>query len=193
MSIRLLSHADTLHDIGDDVESLYWVLVHQIVKRFVLPHQYVAKDLFDEQALDQSGRPIGGASKQVAITHGELEQLRLSSKPLEALLHECSHCWNVFYRAFRPVRETITEEGKKMLVTALTPSYWLSHFASILHNDDLWNDASERETRDYPRTTGPFRLSGAGKKRKASDAGIEPQETPQPLRRSKRLRRRHQS
>ena len=192
MSIRLLQDPERLHDVGDDVESVYWVLIHEALKRFALPRQFVAKDIFDQQTTDEQGRCVGGQSKRLAIVYGELLSLGLSSKALDALVHECTTCWHRFHTALRPDDYPLTEGQKNMLVLAPTPSFWLERFASVLVNEAFWSNTT---------TAGGLRgvdesnlCPSSGRKRGACevDGGPESSNRSTELpRRSKRLKRFH--
>ena len=90
MSCLLLQDPQRLHDIVDDLESVYWAFVWAVMDHFASPNQLLPRADFEEAKFDSNGQTVGGENKQAAILTSRFVKLRLSSKPLEKLLVLCN-------------------------------------------------------------------------------------------------------
>ena len=94
MSYSLLSQPEKSHDITDDLESLFWVLVFGAMKWFASPGQELPFEGFDQYTLDALGRRIGGTYKGDWIHCSDfLVDLRLTSDVLQNLVEDSRLCW----------------------------------------------------------------------------------------------------
>ena len=167
MSCLLLQDPERLHDIVDDLESVYWAFVWAVMDHFALPNQLLSKADFEEAKLDSHGRTIGGNNKQSAILTSVYPGLRLSSKPLENLLRLCNSSWHKYHFAICCPEddEEYGQEAQQMQSDATLPSFWLSHFTSILEDQPLWDHTTMPTAEEEATNTdaeGPARTSHDG-------------------------------
>lgn len=142
MSHSLLSQPEKPHDITDDLESLFWVLVYGAMKWHSLPDQYIPFEGFDQYNLDGQGRRIGGDFKSSWILSGDtLVRLRLTSPTLHKLIKDCRLVWWKFYNAKEGARdfedmEVFHAEIMKTLGLAGKPVFWIERYSAILSTWD---------------------------------------------------------
>lgn len=216
MSCQLLLDPDRLHDIVDDLESVYWVLIWASMPRLLLSNQIFPQDAFDEVDVDSEGRTVGGNLKQTYILFHTYARLRLSSKPVEKLVRLCNRCWHCYHTVIcHPDDEGSQDEPQAMFPKVKLPSFWLAQFSSILEDQTLWDNsnlpppdialememgpaaADDVAAQSHPGTkeagngineSRTESSSGVGRKRKVSGSGNEESGDVQQLRRSKRLK-----
>ena len=143
MSHSLLSQPEKLHDITDDLESLFWVLVYGAMKWHALPDQNIPLEGFDQFSLDGHGRRVGGGFKGDWILSGDaLVRLRLTCPALHKLIKDCRLGWWKLYNAKHGARdfedmEDFHAEIMKMLELAGKPSFWIEKYSAILSTWDV--------------------------------------------------------
>ncbi|GJE92007.1 hypothetical protein PsYK624_081600 [Phanerochaete sordida] len=195
MSSRLLLSREKAHDISDDLESVFWVLIYCSLKYFARPEHNVTVEIFDHIALDSQGNRVGGTYKSGSIDSNRLWKVEYTSSVLQDLIKRSNKAWQRFDTVYydSPVCHLPTAPGvsvQQWLEDGKSPAFWAALFAKALDDYDAILDFIPATPRlkdvHRPQPLAPRRARG--RKRKArgeEDAGDEP---PQPLRRSKRLR-----
>lgn len=137
MSIPLLENPDKLHDLVDDLESVFWVFVYVAVKHFSAPDQvtpYRMMRMFNEEELGSQGQIVGGSRKTHCLFFGDLSTTDFTDDALEKLLSHLGSCWHMYHCArtgnVPPVDDP--EVILKMLKLAPLPSYWAEQFTTAL-------------------------------------------------------------
>ena len=106
MSYPLLSDPGKVHDITDDLESVFWVLLFCAMHYYSLPDQDIPMDVFDYQSIDEDGRRTGGNFKAAWVfSSSQLLDLRLTSADLHHLLRESQKCWLQYHTAMKGATE----------------------------------------------------------------------------------------
>ncbi|GJE92088.1 hypothetical protein PsYK624_082410 [Phanerochaete sordida] len=166
MSIKLQENLDREHDILDDLESVFWVLLFAAAERFSAGPPHVDRDLF-ENSEDGPGPDASASCRRVAIVCNRIHAAPFTSAPLQSLIKECSLTWRKYQIGIDDSSPEYRERPyiRAALESAPKPAFWLEKFAATLV--------------DMPRTEAL--QSGSGTKRKVSDALKE-------RRRSKRLK-----
>ncbi|KIP08542.1 hypothetical protein PHLGIDRAFT_12541 [Phlebiopsis gigantea 11061_1 CR5-6] len=140
MSISLLSKPDKLHDITDDLESVYWVLLYGALKMFASADQDLPLNVFDWHGIDRDGRRIGGRFKQAWIYNSDrLFALGLTSTALQELILESQRCWFMFYNVRDDLMSLdglgdLRDRMTKTLEQAPDPSFWIDKYAAALRS-----------------------------------------------------------
>ena len=199
--MRLLKNPDKVNTIADDLESIFWVLVYVVVKRFAPPEATFPIEIFHE-AFDDHGRRIGGQGKIGTLSLKTSYDLNLRHAPLAKLLRDSRDIW--YQHRYCIVCtldfgvEAIDRAFRRSFQLAPDPAYWRERFAMVLEqlgkasdDGDHAADASREQSARSRAEHGALlvqRLSGG--KRKADDIHDDPV-SPMPLRRSKRLKARH--
>lgn len=211
MSIPLLRDPEKLHDLVDDLESLFWVLIYGTAKRFLQPGQRFDKDMFDQQTKDTKGRTVGGARKHTALLGGWLLKTRCTCTALQQLMFQCGKRWleyHMYKQEWPPLDEKTKEELKGIPSLVSDPSFWMEKFASALRQTDALACCSHHApSGGGPGAARPGTKRGAGdsaeieageleqarrsfgRKRSADETVAEVPGIERPLRRSKRLKR----
>lgn len=211
MSVPLLRNPDKLHDLVDDLESVFWVFVYGAVKHYALPPVPITLNLFDDQRVDGCGRAISGLWKDDALER--LDEVHYTSAALKDVIWDCSMAWQKFRIAQRGVSDfnwpvEMKEDIMKMLELAGKPSYWVAKVSHVLrthsspeHAPSPEVERSEsppqsvskgrhtlrRHSARLPRTSGgPLPTNPSSKRKTLHDADIPA--TQAALRRSKRLK-----
>lgn len=196
MSIRVLGSRDKVHDIADDLESVFWALVWCALKYFAPPGQVFPDDIFDYAIADSAGRIFGGSTKAACIAEDRLTLLQFTSVPLARVVRDMSCHWFYFDLVYhrKPICETMELSGlntKAMYDNAVSPAFWAGQVAEGLAdveklgttpNSSLPNHAAARSEGGSP---------ARGTKRKAGNREEDSAESQQLPRRSKRLRASH--
>ncbi|GJE91967.1 hypothetical protein PsYK624_081190 [Phanerochaete sordida] len=187
MSIRLLDDPSRIHELVDDFEAVFWVLLFVALKRFAPPDTPFPASLFHQRARDKEGRSIGGAEKRTYISGAFFRHVGVGGDVLRSLIRDCGEPWLIFYMSFMPfsdpppaLLQTFAETAKSVA----SPSFWLEKFAAALAKlpePESIPDAS-------PGGVGLLQkqATSSSTKRTAADAGVDT--CGNPLRRSKRLR-----
>ena len=137
MSYPLLTEPDKLHDIADDLESIFWVLVFSAMKCYSLPDQDVSLHGFDDQSLDAYERRVGGTHKRHWLFSDQLSKIHFVPNSLHDLIQDSQLCWFQFYIArhgtagFDSV-PAAKAELLRMLDRASSPSFWAEKYAASL-------------------------------------------------------------
>ena len=137
MSYPLLTEAGKIHDIADDLESVFWVLVFAAMKWHTIPGQELPLYGFDELVVHPDGTKVGGQLKGYWIFSDELYELRYTHNVLKELIRASRLSWFQFYRARRGApefasMEEVRAEIMKMLDLAPSPAFWIEKYATSL-------------------------------------------------------------
>ncbi|GJE92089.1 hypothetical protein PsYK624_082420 [Phanerochaete sordida] len=138
MSIALQRSRDKKHDILDDLESVFWVLLYGLHTRFTVGHRTLAPELFDNTpaATDAPGGPPGARHKHSCIMFNELARVHFSEPALDALAQDCAYAWK---RIFMAADDSMPEQQARTDVrivrdAAPRPAFWREKFAKALEN-----------------------------------------------------------
>ena len=204
MSIRLLQDPNKAHELLDDLESVFWVLVYGALKRYLSPNQPSITGLmnmFDEERVDQDNIIIGGQGKANCLWAGRLQHAQFTCASLQGLVHECATWWGMYHRAVDGARDVDIPATKAKIMGTLDlaprPSYWIGKFAKALAQasearaSEPAGGTSHGAT-DGSRRLAPHSLRSASLKRSAADAQMLDDDDAVPaVRRSKRLKAAH--
>ena len=91
MSNILLQSPDRANTIADDLESIFWVLLYVIAKRFMAPELEFPASLFYHKDVNEHGQCVGGTSKAASLSHRYY--FGLQCKPLIILIDQCRITW----------------------------------------------------------------------------------------------------
>lgn len=217
MSILSLEDPNKIHDIVDDLESVFWVFIYSTIERFSPYKDNPFKDIFDYHTADpESGQCWGGQMKYGCIFGPNLPKFQFGSPYLLELIEKCKWLWHAYHTGlrgatvFRSHPETRAEiMAQHELVKK--PSHWVEVFADALRDHDarctvcasraepsLTSAGSSRReptSRTTPLQTGSENRNGQGSgsshaigKRKNCPDEDEPHEVACNLRRSQRLK-----
>ena len=206
MSIKLSQNPNNIHELVDDLQSVFWVLLYAAVK-FVTPAGAKAPLLkvFDDpdDRLDEKGKRVRGHLKRASLGHAEPWDLRYGSDILKNLLKDFRGSWADYLEAEQknsaPGPDQLPDETRRTLQVASEPSFWREKLAAALRRYDVEEKLLETSSKEHlhvpavrkPAHSYPAVL--AGTKRKVDDeedlAG-SPAGPMQP-RRSKRLKEQH--
>lgn len=138
MSIPLLMDPNHIHDIAEDLESLYWVFLYGILKLFAVPPQTgLLFEVLDHKMVDASGQRTGGNLKAELLNGAILRRTQFTSENLRGLVEELTTGWWSYHRvvAEDPWLETqpvVKAMCMQMLNLVVKPEYWVDHFATAL-------------------------------------------------------------
>ena len=171
MSIPLLKDPEKVHDLTDDLESMYWTMVYVALKRFTPPDHKFPQNLFSDEVTDHpDGRRRGGDQKKQLLLTNRLDKWEFSSGVVKGLLQECRDAWRSYHALEDPSQPPADGEVPPEPVS--DPRYWIGKCASALD-----------------RLDGKPNPQLAGKKRKFCEARAPGDESDtKDLRRSKRLK-----
>ena len=128
MSIRLLEDLDRANTIADELESVFWVLVFIIVKRFIPPRTTFPMEVFYSENFDHLGRRAGGFKKSSSLFSRFHYDFNLRCTPLSQLVKECHTTWRRYqlgiYCPIDSESEADDEPFAKYLKIASDPEYW---------------------------------------------------------------------
>lgn len=142
MSVPLLSVPSRLHDIADDLESVFWVLMFGALKYYAAPGQHFPSYLFNHYRTDGQGCRVGGLHKEDWVRdRGIIDKLRLTSEILHALIYKCCASWFLHYSVFRFPSGSddiayfdVAYLSKAGLVA--DPSFWIEKYSAALSSVD---------------------------------------------------------
>lgn len=185
MSIRLLIDWAQTHELVDDLESFFWVLLYGSLKQFALPDQQLPFDIFNYRRVKPDGCIIGGETKQHSIrfTPNAILPVRFVAEPLRQLIADMRARWRDYDRNLQglPRLGLTSSYWDEIQVTAqlvVKPSYWAGLIAATI--EALDRDEKVVEERAIQNTT----VSPAKRKLTPSVGQYDAQHP----RRSKRLR-----
>ena len=130
MSTSLLINPDKVHDILDDLESIFWVLVYCALRHFSTPGLRMPMSIFDDEGVDEEGRRTGGMLKSACLSCRQLFDYKFSCIALERLIQEASDAWATYRIAIRGRIQA--SDVIQMLELAPVPSYWIKMFTDAL-------------------------------------------------------------
>ena len=202
MSIALLQDPEKLHDLLDDLESVFWVMVCCALEWFLRPNQTRPMSMFEEEKVDEEGRTIGGDGKYVALWSGSLKLKTFTCPSLQRLVYDCAQRWGEFHLARQddPSIAKLGSEGmmeklKEMLDLAPQPVFWQRIFTSALESASsccIYQQSSVPSETGQPHHTKPTpmdnQIKGKKRSRAALNDGSPRGDESQQLRRSKRIR-----
>ena len=188
MSIPLLRDPQKLHDLIDDLESVFWVLLYGALKRFVPPSQPSSMEMFEEERIGEDKYVVGGRQKNHCLAYGGMNDMPFTNPALQTLIRECAARWNAYHRAGEGALGFRSPETKASIMALLDfapqPSYWTERFDSALHTD-----ITPGSLPDHSKSSLRNTHASLTRKRQASDAPWVGSIHVLPvLRRSKRLR-----
>ena len=137
MSIRHLKDPKWAHDISDDLESVFWVLMYGALTRFLLPNQSPPLEMFDEVQVNHEGRCTGGTEKSAHVSSSYFNRFRYDSDTLRWVVRKICEDWSNFHVArfgtcgFEGHPELV-KRMVEMLELAPKPCYWVERFTKVL-------------------------------------------------------------
>lgn len=184
MSIGLLDDPDKLHDVEDDLEAVFWVLLYCALKRFAPPCPSLPISAFADQWEDINGRLVGGYEKLTLLQRRFYKDVEFRSPAFRNMIHDMAETWKTYHLSLSGTEAStaeLTRELKRVNSLAPKPSFWVEKVSNLLSQ--------------FPDTVAPekpVQMSGAtlppnGTKRKASSLEKDDTALPGP-RRSKRLK-----
>ena len=135
MSISLLSELDKNHDITDDLESVYWVVLLGAMRMFTPPDKDIPMEIYDDAGVDGNGHLCGGDSKMDWLRDpSRLRALELCSPELLELLLDSQRCWLGFHlvRGGAKIHKHPDAETENILELASDPSFWIGKYRATL-------------------------------------------------------------
>ncbi|GJE92084.1 hypothetical protein PsYK624_082370 [Phanerochaete sordida] len=181
MSTMLLKEPNThLHDIVDDLQSIFWVLLCAASEQYVVGDVPIANDMFEEERPYSADSTVmaGGGKKHFFIWEGRMDYIEFSTFSLTNLALRCSERWKKYLEATHEDAQDSPENRAVRDLTA-TPSYWRDLFAVSAANTV---SVFPRVARP-PTVDGPAPVANSLARKRKADAGDGP-----PPRRSKRLK-----
>ncbi|CAL1710003.1 unnamed protein product [Somion occarium] len=137
ISVGLLQEPSKPHDVHDDLESCFWVLLYVSLHYFKNNGREVdfKLDFFNEMVERKIGgdqyRAFGGTMKVGLLVVEQLEPVRWECRPLDDLIHALSDTWRSVYIVPRGEREEMFRGAQdnislilKMFDTALASEEW---------------------------------------------------------------------
>ncbi|KAK7692061.1 hypothetical protein QCA50_005466 [Cerrena zonata] len=100
LSIGMLMENGKIHEIHDDLESCYWVLLYISFHYFEHTHPTFNINFFDEYEAPRDGAPAsGGNKKNTFLTSNRLasNNINWTCKPLNVLLHELTALFQMYH------------------------------------------------------------------------------------------------
>ena len=146
-SIRLLQRPEKKHELTDDLESLYWVLIYGALHfcAHEKPNFLTGNDIFSEarEIIDEGrARRWGGWSKRDVLFDFALVRFPFACKPLRDLISVLSADWRRYYA---------TPE-KKPGYGVEDPSWWTKVLDAALTQEG-WPEGDFVEDQFPPRTS----------------------------------------
>ncbi|KIP01982.1 hypothetical protein PHLGIDRAFT_122872 [Phlebiopsis gigantea 11061_1 CR5-6] len=152
MSLCLLENPTKIHDVADDLESVFWVMTYGSLKRFARSNQAQLMRFFDYQTVDpENGQKVGGQLKEGCIFGPRLRNIAFTSDSLQDLIHKAKLTWFGYYTILQgnmdldssPLTKGIMLEQHEQ---AKRPAFWVDLFAKALHAHDARQLAAEQTT-----------------------------------------------
>lgn len=148
MSFVLLSDPNKIHDLLDDLESLFWVYVWGAAQYVGTDAEFTLaiKDFDDKSLRTVKGKTqfYGGAKKATMLREMAFANIPFTCAPLKDLIATLSREWVYFHRAREDLlvpggraAELAWEAKQKQLID---PSFWIAKFDDVLKRDD-WKSA----------------------------------------------------
>ena len=153
MSIDLLDRSRTTHQLLDDLQSLFWVLVYIALHHCKHNNDYflIGNKLFDERTEDLGvDGPVynGGMVKEKVLKQRQLENFSFVCVPLQRLITDLASAWSR-YRHYCYLKETA--EAKEATSTVGNPT-WLRERLDAALNEEEWEDSDFVSDQFPPRT-----------------------------------------
>lgn len=154
MSIPLLENPKKVHDIVDDLQSIFWVLIYGALKHFTLPDQSLPMEVFSHQTIDRKGRRFGGRWKLSSIALGSFRNLDYSSAALKNLVSKSDLVWRDYHAGINGARQFASDEKlhaeiMEGMESAKKPSFWVEAFATALSELDAEHELQRAEGRAH--------------------------------------------
>ncbi|KAI0075722.1 hypothetical protein K474DRAFT_1773092 [Panus rudis PR-1116 ss-1] len=150
MSIKVLQDDQKPHEIHDDLESLFWVLVYTAIRHFKLSwagHRKATKDMFDDSTKDpNTSAIIGGALKSQFLSRSwARSDFTFDCPALQSLILELRQLWAAYHDC---APEEMQLESSQNIHNTLRwePAVILKHFDDALDKDNSqWVNGEKRE------------------------------------------------
>lgn len=194
MSSSLLRNPDKLHELVDDLESVFWVFAYGALKYYALPQVLVPLAIFDEEHADEHGRAVGGRLKNASLD--QFPEIQYTSHAIKDLISDLSMSWFKFRIAQGGIsRWGLGKAGKDDIMRTLEladkPCYWRDKFATVLRKYHPAESASSSLTapfssRHETRTAPALSTELVDGQRKLRDPAYATAQTPLGIRVSKR-------
>ena len=127
MSTFLLGQPRKPNDVADDLQSVYWILIHEAIERFEEDRCPLPLDIFEEGERDEQGRWQGGNSKTQCLMAGLLKDKKFTSKAIQELVHHFSDLLGDHIAS--------TPGEGRVARLATDPSYWLMKFSAAVEKE----------------------------------------------------------
>lgn len=152
MSIDLLDRSRRTHQLLDDLQSLFWVLVYVALHHCKHGNSYflVGCKLFDErdESLEADGPAhIGGSTKEKVLRRKQLQDISFVCEPLKRLITDLASAW-AEYQHFQSEETTYAREA---VLKVSSPS-WLRERLQEALDEKGWKDDDFVPDQFPPRT-----------------------------------------
>lgn len=113
MSIALLKNLTKAHDILDDLESCFWVLIYAVL-HFFANDNTIDPEVFDKQVKKVVGNCIQltGGSLKSHLLQDEFRTFAWECEPLHDLLHKLRDIWKEYYTLYNNWEESMAPSRK---------------------------------------------------------------------------------
>lgn len=157
MSIHLLENPDRRHDILDDLESVFWLLLYGSLHFLKHEARHFSMKLFDKEDIefqdtDNEPRVTGGGKKRIFLDKCEFEELKFHSNPLNDLVCQLAEDFHTIYRYERSKRPRERKEAQDKCNLLRDVSTSIEKFERALECDD-WPEDKDRTRDQFPRKT----------------------------------------
>ncbi|GJE91999.1 hypothetical protein PsYK624_081520 [Phanerochaete sordida] len=165
MSVRLLECPEKIHDIVDDLEAAFWVLLYGAIQLFASPDQQIPRELFTYRYAKPDGRVVGGLYKRLCIAGSETYgSVALRDHTLQGLVTNAINSWQVYDLARKDGSMFSSDEGRAHIMRLFNltakPSFWVEKFAKVL--EQYGGQFTSSETSRHEDETPVLKNVGAG-------------------------------
>lgn len=176
--LRFSGHA---HELVDDLESLFWVLLYGALKYFVpSPQTELIDSIFYREYIDRNGRWQGAEGKVQVMYYESFDMVSLTSPFLESFIHDLRSDWYAYHIAGSGDLDQSPDQYdlvKHMLPLAPDPQHWIHKFSQALRQFDAESSSSRASAGPPHLSAGPaLRLGRTGSSRPGQLAQSKPSE-----------------
>lgn len=118
-----------LHDIADDLESVFWVFLFVSLKCFAIfpPGHHPPLDIFEGAEVNS-----GWSKRKDYLNSDDLRKTTFTSDTLQELLQDISAHWREYHQAVVGAQDP--EETMKVHELVSRPTFWIDKIACALRN-----------------------------------------------------------
>ncbi|GJE92085.1 hypothetical protein PsYK624_082380 [Phanerochaete sordida] len=189
MSVALLRYPNTRrHDLVDDLQSVYWVLLYG-AKRFVVGDITIAHQVFEQKVLGNDGcTMVGGGLKLACVVQNHIAGATFSTTALQDLVMRCSQHWSDYLEAVDKDPLPDDPETAAALDRAAQPRFWIDLFATALREAEESSESQTKAAVVAPPLAAPAAIEGSRGRGRQPKRKAEAEVEVDPPRRSKRIK-----